>query len=1053
MTAPAPPIELLESFSSSIRQLGVAPGIRVEGLPIVALPLVLAHLSVSTGLPILTFLAADEEALFVRDALATSDDSGKAAFYPGRASTDSSPTGFSSPLENHRLAALEALTANEPPQFFLFTQDLLSEGLPSKKVLQRAILKIKPGSITYTDLRSWLPDNGYEPAPLVTDPGSFARRGSVIDCYPVNLPAPIRFDFDGDNLVEVREFDIHSQVSTNSLDCISLLPIAFDTGESVPVFDHYPDGWVLARQEEDGLYSLISDTVSQPTGTVNLQIEPFSGRNITAELLQARWDLLLSIEPESMGCFICERQTQFDRAASTLTGIPIRHHRGTYPSGFTSAALGLMVLTPSEIFNRPRISLHPHRKGIASRSTFDNHLDFLEPGDHVVHIHYGIGRYLGLTNLSVGESIQECLTIEYAGSDRVYVSTDKIALVFPYTFEDGQPIQLDSLQARRWERVKRRTIRSAEEVIDQLAQLYAQRDTTAGIAHIADDEFQREFEESFPYDDTPDQVRATEEIKRDMELFKPMDRLLCGDVGFGKTELALRAAFKAIRGGYQVALLAPTTILADQHFISFRARLDPFAVNVQMLSRFVSPLDQRRILKGISSGEVDLLVGTHRVLSGDVSFKRLGLLIIDEEQRFGVKQKERIKELRTNVDVLSLSATPIPRTLHFSLSGIREISRLDTPPLERIPIITSVNYYSSDLIHQSVLREIKRDGQVYFVHSEVKSIDNVADKLRELLPEVTIAVAHGQMNARDLENTMLAFSEKRFQLLVCTSIIESGIDLPNVNTVVINNAHRFGLAQLYQIRGRVGRSNRQAYALLLIPNRPEPSREAIKRLKTIERYTSLGSGYAISLKDLELRGAGNIFGLEQSGHVAAVGLDLYTRIIQGIVRERNLLPDGGITPFLTHDDTTIRIFLNAGIPDHYIPDPHLRLNLYRRLSFIDDQEDLKHFRSELVDRFGAFPQEVEHFIQTVMYRIKAQRIGIRSVKLSNGDLIHIDFRFSDNPAALIHKLQAIMEPVECEYRFINLKHDDLRLSISLGDEESGHILQYVLGGLEEKQTQ
>ncbi len=1049
MTTPAP---LLESLSSPLRRLGVVPGVRVEGLPAVALPLVLAHLSAATGLPVVSSLFDDEEALFVRGALAALLDNAGVAFYPGRDSSGACPAGFASPHEGYRLAALEALAVGKPPPFFLVAQDILSEGLPSMKSLRRAFLAVLPGGVTYADLRSWLPDNGYESVPLVTEPGSFARRGGVIDCYPVNLPAPVRFDFDGDNLVGVREFDIHSQVSTNDLGSVNLFSLTFDSAENLPLFDHYPSGWVLARQEDNGAVSLVSQAVSQPGAMVNLQVEPFTGRNITAELLRARWDLLLSNNPESLACFVCERQSQYERASSILTGMPVQYYHGTYPSGFTSAPLGLMVLTPAEIFNRPPSTRHSSRKGLASRSTLHQHLDFLEPGNHVVHVNYGIGRYLGLTNLKVGRSTQECLTIEYSGGDRVYVSTDKITLVFAYTFEDGALVQLDSLQARRWERVKQRTIRSAEEVVDQLAQLYARRDSAVGFAHAADDEFQAEFEESFPYDDTPDQVRATEEIKRDMELPRPMDRLLCGDVGFGKTELALRAAFKAIRSGCQVALLAPTTILADQHFISFRARLDPFAVNVQMLSRFVSPADRRRVLKGLSSGAIDLLVGTHRVLSDDVAFKRLGLLIIDEEQRFGVKQKERIKELKTDIDVLCLSATPIPRTLHFSLAGIRAVSRLDTPPLERVPIITSVNYYSRDLIRQAVIKEINREGQVYFVHSDIKSIDRVAAELLELLPEVTIAVAHGQMNARNLEDTMLAFSDKRYQLLLCTSIIESGIDLPNVNTVIINNAYRFGLAQLYQIRGRVGRSNRQAYALLLIPRRPEPGREALKRLKTIERYTSLGSGYAIALKDLELRGAGNLFGLEQSGRVAAVGLDLYTRIVQGVVRERNLLPEEGFTALLSHDDVTIRVFQQAGIPYDYIPDPHLRLNLYRRLSFIDNQEDLNRFRSELIDRFGAFPQDVEYLLQTVDFRIKAQCFGIRSVRLTDGGLLHVDFRLSDNPTILISELQAIMEPVGCDYRFINLKHDDLRLSINTGVKEADCLLEYLLSGLEEKRV-
>ena len=1045
MTVPA---RLLESASASLEQLGVIPGVRVEGLFVESIPLILAHLSSSSGLPVLSSYPSDEDALFVRDVLSSLYGDVGIAFHPSLTANGSFPSGFSSPLESFRLESLATLAGDELPHYFLFTHAILSEGIPSAGSVRQATLKVRPGTITYSDLRSWLPDNGYDSAPLVTEPGSFALRGSVIDCYPVNMQAPIRLDFYGDKLEEIREFDIHSQVSTRKLDSSDILSLALDDTENIPVFDHFPDGWVLASQESESLWSITSHAVAHPSETIDLHIEHFSGQSMAAELLQARWDLLMSENPGSSAFFIGERQAQFDRAAAMLPRIPLQHITGVYPAGFSSAPLGLFVLTPAELSSRYAAAWRSPRMGIASRSTFQQHVDTLESGDPIVHVNYGIGRYLGLTNLKVGGALQECLTIEYDGGDRVYVSTDKIALVFPYSLEGGHPIELDSLHSHRWDRVKRRTRRSAEEVVDHLAGLYARRATSTGFAHCTDDEFQIEFEESFIYEDTPDQARATEEIKCDMELARPMDRLLCGDVGFGKTELALRAAFKAIRSGYQVALLAPTTILADQHFISFRARLEPFAVNVQMLSRFVSAGEQRRVLKEISSGIADLIVGTHRILSNDVAFKRLGLLIIDEEQRFGVKQKERIKELKASVDVLSLSATPIPRTLHFSLAGIREISRLDTPPLERIPIITSVNYYSSDLIRRAVLKEVDRSGQAYFVHSEVKSIERVARDLRELLPEVTIAVAHGQMNAKDLENTMLAFSDKRFQLLLCTSIIESGIDLPNVNTVIINNAHRFGLAQLYQIRGRVGRSNRQAYALLLIPHRPKPTHEALKRLKTIERYTALGSGYAIALKDLEIRGAGNLFGLEQSGHVAAVGLDLYTRIIQGIARERNLIPDNGSRLRLSRDDATVRIFPHANIPEHYVPDPHLRLNLYRRLSLFDNHDDLERFRIELIDRFGAFPHEVEDLLRTVQLCIKALTIGVRSARLSENGRLHIDFCPPDKPKSFLQQVQALMEPTGCDYRFINLRQDDLRLSITVGEQEVDSIVEYLFNALQ-----
>ncbi|UCH10214.1 MAG: transcription-repair coupling factor [Fidelibacterota bacterium] len=1034
------PVSLVQAFSSRIRDLGLAAGTRITGLPQLALPLVLKYLHDTSGWPVLASLKENESALAARDILIGLINAGEVAFYPSTGHVTGVPQGFVSPMDGFRLSALASLGSEKRPPYLLLTNESLEEGLPSEQALHQAQLAIRPGTTTYADLRAWLEDNDYEHTSLVTEPGVYALRGSIIDCYPVNAAAPVRMDFMDEKLDEIREFDVHTQISSETRASATLLSLKHAKTDRVPVTEHYPEGWILIRQEEDR-WAVSSSKVSSIAQQIDLEIELLESRGANLSLLQARWELLKERNDTAGVYFAGGREAQSERArVLLLPQIPMALADGTYPAGFTSGALGLMVVTPTELWGRPAAVWKPKRKQFATLSSIRQHVETLEPGNPLVHVNYGIGRYVGLTQLNVGGTQQECLTIEYKDGDRVHVSTDKISLVFPYTVEDDRPLQLDSLSAKRWERIKRQTRRSAEEVVNQLAELYARRMLARGVAFPEDDSLQLEMEEAFPYEDTPDQVRATSEIKVDMEGSRPMDRLLCGDVGFGKTELAMRAAFKAIQGGYQVALMAPTTILADQHFISFRARLEPFAVNVSMLSRFVSPAKQKNILKDLESGKIDLVIGTHRILSNDIAFNRLGLLIIDEEHRFGVKQKERIKEFRTDIDVLSLSATPIPRTLHFSMAKIRDISRLDTPPLERVPIITAIHYYLGDLIRSAVTKEVQRGGQVYIVHNEVKSIERLARDLANTLPGITIGIAHGQMASQELEHTMLSFASGGFQVLVCTSIIESGIDLPNVNTVIINNAHRFGLAQLYQIRGRVGRSNRQAYALLLIPRRPKPSPEALKRLKTIERHTALGSGYAIALRDLEIRGTGNLFGVEQSGHVAAVGLDLYTKIVQDIVRERALIPDEQEAAPISREDVAIHVFPQARIPEDYVPDPHLRLNLYRRLSILHDLDELRNFKKELRDRFGPIPSEVGDLLTTVALRIQAAKGGIRSVRLKDENELQIDYQKIDDPSVLINQIQSVLEPLAVPYRFQNLKNSDLRVIISLGNRDAMSII-------------
>ncbi len=1043
------PPELLKSFAVGLDRLAIPPDVRLVGLPAPVLPLLLAELARHRQLPLIAAFLDPQGALAAREALlGLVEHDSDVALYPDAPDEDS-PPGFDAPLEGLRQAALARLATGEPPPFFLCTHTLLEAGLPPVDQLAAATLTVKPGEATFTHLRDWLTDNDYEPAPLVTEPGTFAVRGGVIDCFPGNLAAPVRFDFFGDQLEDIRVFDVHTQESVRQQAEVVLLSLMLKPRGNRPVQDHFPGGWLLARQDDTDTW-VVSSNKSETDATpsrVDLQAEAFPQPLPGPEVLQARWELLLRQAPESQALLIAPDEKAFQRTRKPFTGIPLRIAPGAYPAGFSSASLGLFVLASAETSQRPAGAWRPQRESLASLATVRRHLDTLEPGDPIVHVNYGIGRYQGLADLPVGASTQECLAIEYANNDRVYVSTDKIGLVFPYTFEgDGAP-PLDALNSRRWERVQQRTRRSAEEVVDQLAELYARRAQARGHVHADEDDLQQELEATFPYTDTPDQALAMEEIKRDMEHSRPMDRLLCGDVGFGKTELALRAAFKAVRGGYQVAIMAPTTILADQHFISFRARLQPFAVRVEMLSRFVTPARQRKTLKALAAGSADLLIGTHRLLSREVVFKRLGLLIVDEEHRFGVRQKDRLKELKTSVDVLSLSATPIPRTLHFSLAGIRDISRLDTPPLQRVPIATSVHFFSSELVKTAIRKELGRGGQVYIVHSNVKDIDRLARDLREILPDVTFGVAHGQLPARDLESTMLAFSEGRFQVLVCTSIIESGIDLPNVNTVIINNAHRFGLAQLYQIRGRVGRSNRQAYAHLLIPRRPQLTPRALKRLKTIERHSTLGSGYAIALKDLEIRGTGNLFGLEQSGHVSAVGLDLYTRIIQGIARERDLIDQDAPARRLPREDVAIRILPDARIPESYVADPHLRLNLYRRLAALDTAEDLARFHRELQDRFGALPPEVEDLLHTTGLAILAMSLGVRAVRLAPPDRLHVDFLPAEEPAVFLDQLRTLLEPMGREYRFVNLKAGDLRLAIELDRDNPLTRANQLLQGL------
>ena len=657
---------------------------------------------------------------------------------------------------------------------------------------------------------------------------------------------------------------------------------------------------------------------------------------------------------------------------------------GKLSGGFDLPAYRLVLISEHELYFQP--------KKKASRKVFREgkkalYLEDLKPGDYIVHINYGIGRFEGIENISVADSQRDYLVISYSGTDRLYVPTDQAELLQKYTGQEGTRPKLSKLGGSEWKRAKAKARKVVEGMADDLLELYAAREALPGTAFPEDTPWQREFEESFPFEETEDQLRCIEEVKRDMERRRPMDRLLCGDVGYGKTEVAIRAAFKAAAGGKQVAVLVPTTVLAQQHYNTFRERLEGFAVEVAVLNRFRSAAEQKETLKRLAQGRVDILIGTHRLLSKDVEFKNLGLLVVDEEQRFGVTHKEKIKQLKETVDVLTLTATPIPRTLHMAMAGLRDLSVIETAPEERYPVQTYVVEHSLPLIREAIRRELGRGGQVYYVHNRIEDIDKVRNMIEELVPEARVASAHGRMTELALERVMMDFMEGALDVLVCTTIIESGLDISNANTVIIDQADRLGLAQLYQIRGRVGRSNRVAYAYLTYNRDKTLSEVAEKRLSAIREFTELGAGYKIAMRDLEIRGAGNLLGAEQHGQIAAIGFDLYCRMLDEAVekKKRQLAgqaPEAGAGPSVLEGEieaVSIDLRVKAYIPQEYMDDESAKIDFYQRINNARGREDIDEIFDELIDRFGDLPLPVENLLAIGLIKALAKEAKIASI--------------------------------------------------------------------------
>jgi len=701
--------------------------------------------------------------------------------------------------------------------------------------------------------------------------------------------------------------------------------------------------------------------------------------------------------------------------------------------GFRLPNLKTVFITDQEIFGKERNKRY--RLTRRKSEPFFTAMD-ISPGDYVVHIDHGIGKYKGMVNLTVKGVKQDYLLIEYAQGDKLYVPVDQFDLVHKYIGIKDKTPKIYRLGGVSWGKAKGKAKRSIQKLARELYNLYVARKEIRGFAFSKDNNWQQELEMSFPFEETYDQLQALSEVKADMEIVKPMERLVCGDVGYGKTEIAIRAAFKAVLDGKQVAILAPTTILVQQHYDTFRERMNPFPINIDMLSRFRTKQEQKKVIEELEEGKVDIIIGTHRLIQNDIRFKDLGLLIVDEEQRFGVLHKERIKKLKESIDSLTLTATPIPRTLHMSLIGVRDLSVINTPPEDRFPIATYICKRNDKVITDAIRRELDREGQIFFVHNRVRSIQKIARDLNRLFPQARIGIAHGQMAEEQLEDIMIDFLEKKYDILVCTTIIEIGLDIPNVNTIIIDNAHKFGLSQLYQLRGRVGRTDRRAYAYFLYPSYRSISDTARKRLQAIKEFSELGSGFKLAMRDLEIRGAGNLLGKEQHGSVGEVGFNLYCRLLEEAIKELREEEEGKekkqkIAP-------VIDIKIDAYIPGGYIPDLKQRVLIYKKLAEIKDLEGLERAKEELRDRYGIYPRELRNLFEIIYLKIFLRKLSIGSLVVKGNKLI---LRYLEN-IEIKAKLSRL--PSFYQHRLIKEEHRLSGISkIDLSGIKSAEILKFL----------
>ncbi|HET9438571.1 MAG TPA: transcription-repair coupling factor [Longimicrobiales bacterium] len=1043
-----------------------APGqqLRIEGLPGSAPALLAAALVQSLPQRMWVLVApGPNEADAIESDLQSLLGEGSLVLYPQRETLPYEAAEHHFEVAGLRVEALEALLAGRTHVLVTTVRALQERAeIPTGLADLRLTLSINE-TIRPLALAERLDNMGFQRSALVEAVGEYALRGGIIDLFGFGAPDPIRIEFWGDEIASIRHFDILNQRSTQELQQADILPV--DMRPATSELEHVRRSLldVLSRDavliELEGAHieqdfertwaqvlhlhevekkrggspeapQMLFLTPAQASANIGsfarLSIRPhdeiseasslrFNAR--PAEPIERDIDklngLLRAGAVRNEDTFIlCDNAGQLERLEELIQlskdgGIPPRTWLalGAVTGGFVleGAEPPTRVLTDHEIFRRGRRLRRQRRfRGAVALES----LSQLKPGDYVVHLDHGVGRFRGLEHVRIGDTEIESLSIEYAGGEILRVPVYRLDLIERWVPDQDEATapKLHKIGGKTWKNLRAKTEKAIEEMAQELLQLYAERQLTERPPYSPDSRWQREMESAFLYEDTPDQRQATADVKRDLESRHPMDRLLCGDVGYGKTEIAIRSAFKAVQDGKQVAVLAPTTILVEQHAHTFGQRLAGFPVRIEALSRFRTQKEHDRILAQLAGGEIDIIIGTHALLDPGIVFKELGLLVIDEEQRFGVKQKERFKEMKRGLDVLALTATPIPRTLHLSLTGLRDLSLLQTPPRDRMPILTHVLPWVDEILEDAIHRELDRAGQVFFLHNRVQTIDSVAEEVRRIAPDAKVDVAHGQMGGPELDRVMRKFLEGDTQILVTTAIIENGLDVPTANTLIVDRADQFGLAQLYQIRGRVGRSHHRAYCYLLTPE--NINEEAEKRLRILEHYTELGAGYAIAMKDLELRGAGNLLGAAQSGFVHAVGLDTYTRLLEDTIRR--LREDKSAE---THPPTDVSVEGSAYLPDSYVADASQKLHLYRRLSRIEHVGEVHALAAEVRDRYGPPPDEVERLIAAAALRLLGTRLGVERITIQR-EAARVTFR--DGVVARLASLQPALRDHQVE---------------------------------------
>ena len=1037
----------LESFISQLDlKNSEASHFQIKGLVGSADAVICATVQQQKPMPTLYILNDREEAAYFQNDLQNMLGNTEVLFYP---------TSYKRPYHYEEVENANVLMRGEilnklnvlkpgPVQIVSYPEALF-EKVINKKSLIANTFQVKVGEkLDPSFLTEFLNSYGFEITDFVFEAGQFSVRGGILDVFSFANEQPYRIELFGDEVDSIRSFDPDTQLSKDPVNQINIVPdiqqkLVNETRESflnflgtgttlwfkdveltLEVIDNNFEKAQKALEEVTGggvqIVSNPQDLFETRRGFLN-QIKQFRtvefGKrfyfkteskfpyptkpqpSFNKDFKRLIDDLSDNQSRGFINIIASEQPKQLDRLERIFEDLdPFVKFRPipiSLREGFIDENLKVVCYTDHQIFAR-FYKYKLKEKFSKSKAITLKELKTLQPGDFVTHVDYGIGRFAGLERKDVNGKEQEAIRLIYRDNDLLYVSVHNLHKIAKYTGKEGTPPTMSKLGSGDWEAKKSKVKRQLKDIAHELISLYAKRRQAPGFPYSPDNYLQAELESSFIYDDTPDQATATADVKEDMEKAHPMDRLVCGDVGFGKTEIAIRAAFKAVCDSKQVAVLVPTTILAMQHHKTFTERLSDFPARVGYINRFKTPKEIKATLKEAEEGKIDILIGTHRILNKDVKFKDLGLLIVDEEQKFGVKAKDRLKEMRVNVDVLTLTATPIPRTLHFSLMGARDLSVIATPPPNRQPVTTEVHSFSEEFIRDAISFEVQRGGQVFFVHNRVSDIESIANIIMRLVPDVRIGVAHGQMDGDKLEKVMVKFIEGEFDILVSTNIIESGIDIPNANTIIINSAHMFGMSDLHQMRGRVGRSNRKAFCYLLTSSISTLASESRKRLQTLEEFSDLGDGFKVAMRDLDIRGAGNLLGAEQSGFVNDLGYELYHKMLDEAVQElkNNEFKDLFVTalalPSKLLPDCQIETDAATLIPDHYVKNISERLSLYTRLDNIEKQEELTKFEKEILDRFGPIPPEVEDLLKTVRLRWEAETLCMEKLTLKNNTL-------------------------------------------------------------------